>query len=106
VLIDVHNGTQGYKLFFSPDHCIDISDVYVVCHPIHTLFIVFQVTSDSPLAVIYFMPTKGKCRKGKPPMFTGDGESYRADHADILKVLDEPGIEMVGSRLFYTFPDM
>ena len=83
-----------------------MTSVYVVFHPIHTLFIVFQVTSDSPLAVIYFMPTKGKRKKGKPPMFTGDGESYRADRADILKVLAVPGMELVGSRLFYTFPHM
>jgi hypothetical protein len=54
------------------------------------------------------MPTtcKGKRKKGKPRMFSGNGEPYCADWEDIVKVLDEPVMELVGSRIYYIFHDM
>lgn len=54
-----------------------------------------QVTSTSPLACTYFRKTKSG--------WMGDDACYNINESDIVRVLAEPNLKVIGCRIFYEF---
>lgn len=63
-------------------------------------FYILQISSRWPLGVVYF---RRATQKKSEKRWTADEHSFKIIQSDILRILQEPTIGMIGSRLYYAF---